>query len=411
LKENREDAVAERLNGKARVARRSGARLAAMVLSLSSAVGASGAFAQGAPGVTDHEIKLGAIWATSGPVRFVTEPMEQAFTAVFNEANANGGVHGRQIKWTVEDDGYQPARTLAGAKKLIERDEVFAISGQVGAPTGAAILPYVSRTKTPLLIIGAVPKPQPKNVFGVQASYADHIYPLTRQLLNGNSKIKLGYLYQNDDLGEIGRVGLMRALKEANAEAALVADVGYERGNTDFSTQVLRLRDAGAQAVIAMGTVGSVATAVKQAAAADYHPTWATYSIGGSAMRKLVGDLVEGMVFTTEAESEYSNTPGILNAARVVGKYFPNAKLDSNMILGYALAQLTVKGLEAAGQDLTQQKFIDAIESFGAYQSDVMPLSFSPEKHTGAAAIKIYQWRNGAAAPVSDWMPIGSGSP
>jgi branched-chain amino acid transport system substrate-binding protein len=376
---------------------------------VASLLGCGQAFAQSAPGITDNEIRLGGIWALSGPVRFVTEPMEQAFNAIFNDTNARGGIHGRQIKWSVEDDGYQPARTLAGAKKLVERDGVFAIVGQVGAPTAAAIVPYAMQVQTPLLIIGAIPKPEPKYVFGMQASYSDLMYQLTRHLIATAGIKKLGYLYQNDDLGEIGRQGMARALKELNAEALLVSDIGYERGSTDFGTQVLRLRDAGAEAVISMGTVASTATAIKQSAAAGYRPTWGTYAVGASSsMQKLIGDLVDGMVFTMETESAQSDSPGVTKATRLVKTYFPKAQLDYNMMLGYAIAELAVKALDASGRDLTRENFVRAIEAMGKYEGDVMPVSLSATKHTGAEDIRVFQWKSGKPIPVSDWLPINA---
>src|SRR5262245_30709391 len=89
-------------------------------------------WAQVVPGVSDKEITLGGVFALSGPVRLVTEPYQQAIRAYFNRVNAQGGVNGRQIKWLVEDDAYQPARTLAGAKKLIERDGAFLLFGFMG---------------------------------------------------------------------------------------------------------------------------------------------------------------------------------------------------------------------------------------------------------------------------------------
>jgi len=97
------------------------------------------AFAEDVPGVTDSEITLGGVFAVSGPVRLVTEPYEQAIRAYFNRVNKDGGIHGRQINWLVEDDAYQPARTLAGAKKLVERDGVFFLFGAMGTPTTLAV--------------------------------------------------------------------------------------------------------------------------------------------------------------------------------------------------------------------------------------------------------------------------------
>jgi hypothetical protein len=65
-----------------------------------------------------------------------------------------------------------------------------------------------------------------------------------------------------------------------------------------------------------------------------------------------------------------------------------------------------VKALEAAGRDVTRDKFVRAINSFGRYQGDVMAVSFSATKHTGADSIRIYQWKNGKVTAVSDAQPI-----
>jgi ABC-type branched-subunit amino acid transport system substrate-binding protein len=300
---------------------------------------------------------------------------------------------------------------LAGAKKLVDRDQVFAIVGVVGAPTTAVLVPYIAQAKVPMVAINGMPPQASRYGFGLQGSYSDLMYALTRYLV-GQAKVKkLGYLFQNDDLGEFGRAGMMRALKELGAEKVLVANVGYERGATDYTTQVLRLKDAGAEAVIAMGTVGSVAAAIKQGAAIGYRPTWGTYAIGSSAtMRKLVGDNIAGLTFAMETDSDTSDSPGLRKALQIVHKDYPDLKLDYNAMLGYAVAELTVKALEKAGRDLTRDKFVAAAESLGKYQGDVMSVSITPTKHTGADAVRIYQWKGDKVVPLTDPQPIGGAS-
>jgi branched-chain amino acid transport system substrate-binding protein len=88
-------------------------------------------------------------------------------------------------------------------------------------------------------------------------------------------------------------------------------------------------------------------------------------------------------------------------ASALVHKYYPDLKLDYNSMLGYAVAELAVKALQAAGPDLTREKFIAAAESLGKYQGDVMAVSITPTKHTGAESVRIYQWKGGKIVPVS----------
>ena len=68
--------------------------------------------------------------------------MKMGIEAAFNVANINGGVYGRQLRLIAGDDGYEPARTAITMKQLYEKDQVFALVGNVGTPTAVVALPY-----------------------------------------------------------------------------------------------------------------------------------------------------------------------------------------------------------------------------------------------------------------------------
>ena len=361
--------------------------------------------AEQAPGVSDRQILLGGVFALTGPVRFISLPYEQGVSAVFKNTNANGGIHGRMIKWRIEDDAYQPARTLAGAKKLVERDGTFAVFGLIGQPTTMAVAPYLQKMKVPFFTLNAAPRPLTPYSWGTQSSYADLSYHVTRHMVQKLGLKRIGYLYQNDDLGAVERVGVDRALSELGVK--LTSAVGYERGTRDFTTQVLKLRDAKVDGVVSIGTAGSIATAIKQGVQLNIRPTWGTYGVGGSAIvRKLLGDNINGLVFASDIESQFSGSPAAKKAFAVVQKYYPKAKSEFTMFMGYAQAQMMVHVLRAAGKDLTREKLVAALLNMGTYKSDVMPMSYSSTKHTAASAVKIYQWKDGKPVALSDWLPI-----
>lgn len=380
-----------------------------LAAALIAAVGIGHGRAQSVPGISDKEIVLGGVFALSGQFRLVTEPYERGLRSVFNATNDAGGIHGRKIRWIIEDDGYQPARALAGAKKLVERDNVFAIVGQVGTPNIAAILPYTEPAKIPVLTINPLPPGAHKHAFNIMASFSDLSYHLTKYLLTAGKVTKLGYLYQNDALGEIGRVGVNKALAELNAK--LTADVGYERGATDLNAQVLKLRDAGVQAVVVIATAPAVATAVKQSNTVDFKPTWATLGVVGTdIVYKLLGDQTEGLMFASEVESQFADAPGIKEALATVRKYFPDSIVDYNMLIGYANGVLAVKALETAGRDVTREKLVQVIEAMSSLDTGVVKLSFSATKHGGADAAKIFQWKGGKPVALTEWLPISGAS-
>src|SRR5579864_7094362 len=92
---------------------------------------------QYAPGVTDHEIKIGNCGPYSGPLSNAS-PIPISMGRYFKMINDKGGINGRKITFISYDDGYSPPKTVEMTRKLIESDEVFIIAGSVGTPTNTA---------------------------------------------------------------------------------------------------------------------------------------------------------------------------------------------------------------------------------------------------------------------------------
>ena len=111
--------------------------------------------ASSARGITDTEIVLGSQNDLSGPVAFMGVAGINGARMRFDEANAAGGVHGRQIRFIVEDTSYQVPRAVQAANKLIHRDEIFAMVLGMGTPMNNAIMP-VSYTHLTLPTIYSV---------------------------------------------------------------------------------------------------------------------------------------------------------------------------------------------------------------------------------------------------------------
>ena len=104
--------------------------------------------------------------------------MYRGIEAAFRIANANGGVHDRQLRLTAADDGYEPARAAETMKQLYEKDQVFGVVGNVGTPTAVVALPYALERK--MLFFGAFTgagllrnDPPDRYVFNYRASYAE----------------------------------------------------------------------------------------------------------------------------------------------------------------------------------------------------------------------------------------------
>src|SRR5205807_7342543 len=127
-------------------------------------------------GVTADTIMFGQAAVLDGPAAALGQGMRAGIQAAFDEVNARGGINGRKLKLVSVDDGYEPDRSIAATKKLIDEDKVFALIGAVGTPTSNAAVPIATAARVPFIGpftgAGFLRDPKLDNVINIRASYA-----------------------------------------------------------------------------------------------------------------------------------------------------------------------------------------------------------------------------------------------
>src|SRR5213082_3303633 len=103
------------------------------------------------PARAEDPVKAGMSGPFSGGLSLLGQSVRDGVEVAFAEINDQGGVNGRKLQFIAEDDGYEPMRTIASAKKLVEQDKVVALLAVTGTAPSAALLPFVTESKTPLL--------------------------------------------------------------------------------------------------------------------------------------------------------------------------------------------------------------------------------------------------------------------
>ena len=96
----------------------------------------------GVRGVTDDTIVIGSWAPLTGPAA-LWGAIGRGTQAYFEMINQQGGIHGRQIEFILRDDAYQPSRTVAVVREMVERDRVFAFVAGVGTAPGRAVVDYI----------------------------------------------------------------------------------------------------------------------------------------------------------------------------------------------------------------------------------------------------------------------------
>lgn len=183
------------------------------------AISATSALAQSYdPGATDESIRIGVIVPLSGNASAYGS-VGSCFEGYFEMVNDQGGVNGRNIEVLVQDDGYNPARTLEQARRLIEREEVLLLTGNVGTPTNSGIHRYMNQREVPQLFIttGASKWDDPENypwTMPFLPSYAAESEIYAAYIAENLPNARIGILFQNDDFGRDYRDALVAALPD-----------------------------------------------------------------------------------------------------------------------------------------------------------------------------------------------------
>ncbi len=379
-------------------------RVAALLLSLCACM----AWAE--QGLSPDEIRIGTIQDLSGPIALLGVPIRDGMQMRFDQENAAGGIHGRRIRMVVEDSGYDPKKGVLAARKLLERDRVFAIVGTLGTPLVLATMPLALEREVPHLFPFSPHRdtyePLHRLKFQIFAPYYDYMRAATLHMLRTKGYKRVGILYQDDDYG----LEVLRGVEAALAEAgvALVEKTSYKRGATDFASQIARLRAADADLVIlatvVRETVGAAAEARKIGWNVDMLVTASGYS---AQVHELGGSNVEGLYGVCVVPHPYAEGANP-ELAGWIADYRKRFGAEPNVwsVMGYTAADLFVRAARKAGPKLTTESFVAALEQvrtpgdfFGSPE-----YAFSATDHLGNHHRRLAQIRNGRWVIISDYL-------
>ena len=360
------------------------------------------------PGVTDSEIVIGSWGPQDGPAG-AYGVIDRTIAAYFKKVNDDGGINGRKIRFIYENDSYQPAKTTAAVKKLVEEDKVFALVGGLGTAQNMAVMDYLVQNKVPHLApstgSGLMSKPVKPNVFQVQLNYTNEATLLTQYALDKLSAKKIAVFYQNDAFGKEGLDAVNAELKKRNMGEA--SGVSYEPSDTNFSSQALKLQSTGADTVVIYAVPKPGASIIAEMDKIGFKPNLLASSvINDPALFQLAGPGIEGLLLLAwlPAFDDTSN-PKIVEYQNFMKKYAPNEQIGGFSETGYTYATIATDALKQAGKDLTREGFLKVLESLQDYKGSLVPsLSYNSTDHSGAKAAYFQQAKGGKFVTISDFM-------
>ncbi|EJN05809.1 ABC-type branched-chain amino acid transport system, periplasmic component [Bradyrhizobium sp. YR681] len=333
------------------------------------------------PGASDTEIKVGQTMPFSGPASAYSS-IGKTQAAYFKMINDQGGVNGRKINLIQYDDAYSPPKAVEQIRKLVESDEVLLTFQIIGTPVNAAVQKYLNSKKVPQLFAatGASRFTDPKNfpwTMGFNPNYFVEGRIYGQYILKEHPNAKIGVLYQNDDLGKDYLNGIKAGLGDKAAKM-IVTEASYEVSDPTVDSQVLKIKDAGADLFFSATTPKQAAQAIKKIAEMGWHPVQIVdinaTSVG--AVLKPAGlDAAKGLISVNYGKEPLDPTwkddAGLKRYFDFMAKYYPDGDRDSNFnTYGYSTAQLLVHVLKQCGDDLTRENVMKQAASLKDVVSD-----------------------------------------
>ncbi len=362
-------------------------------------------------------IRIGNWGPQSGPAA-AWGTVTTAIEAYFDYINDQGGIGGRMLELVTRDDGYDPARTVAAVREMIDRENVFAFAGGVGTANGLAAMPLIQRAGTPWVgpATGAVEFAEQSNglVFATFTNYFVESALMTRYAIEELGAETIAIFYQNDGYGLSGVAGMEDEL--ANHPNVLKGDqVTYERGTTNMGVQALRLQGSGADTVLMFSDPSAAASLLNEFQSIGYHPQMlASVTLLDPSL--LAHPLMQGAMFST-----FLRLPSVLvgegNGDPIADRYFqeiilayaPEIATDPFRALGgIAFAEplvLAMQNVVEAGEELTRENVTEALGNISAYQTGLYhDLDFTDGSFQGNNSALLLQMTPQGLRPVSDWL-------
>ncbi len=366
-----------------------------------AAIAASPSFGQKKydPGASDTEIKVGNIMPYSGPLSSYSI-IGKTEAAYFDKINAEGGINGRKIKFISYDDGSNPAKTVEQARKLVEGDDVLLIFQSLGGSMNIAIEKYLNDRKVPQLFVAAGNKRfgDPKNfpwTMGWQPTAENEGRIFAQYLLKNHPNAKIGVLYINVDVGKEYLEGLKDGLE---GKVQVVAEVPYETTDPTVDSQVVTLKNSGADVLFLAAAPKPAVQAIRKMAELDWKPIRLLASISnsvGAVMKPAGMEIAKGILsagYLKDPSSPlWKDDPAVKEWEAFMAAYYPEGdRTNTFTAYGYLVAQTMAQVFRQCGDDLTRENVIRQAASIKDLELGLLlpgikintsPTDYFPVKH------------------------------
>lgn len=380
--------------------------------------------ASASAGISDDEVRIGTSGVLSGGASSYSV-VPNAAKAYFEYVNSQGGVEmgdgvTREITYKIMDDGYDPSRTSANVRELVEEWDAFTVFQVLGTSPNLAVYDYLNERGVPLVFsyVGSPsldnPETHPWNMNGIQ-SYEFEAKALTEYITSKVDEPKVAFLYQDDGFGEVIREAYRDAFEGKDIE--VVAEEGYDITATNLDSQASNIANSEANVLVNYSTGNFTTMAIRKLYELGWEPeahvaNSASVSIDGifaPAGLKAAEGIAAVFAIKDPSDPKWDGDEDVQQYREIIGEYGDGLNADNILVAqGYVFGQMLVESLRGT-QEPTREAFMESVNSLDAELGMMLPgvhVNTQPGYPFALTQVQVQEFNGETFEPVGDVIKL-----
>ena len=309
------------------------------------------AAALAAAAVAQDPIKVGEFASLTGKEAAFGQSSHKGTLLAIEELNATGGVLGRQFELITEDNQSKQGESATIVKKLISRDQVIALLGEVASGRSLEAAPIAQNYKIPMISPSSTnPKVTEMGSYIFRVCFIDP-FQGTAMAKFGKDTLHLKKIALLTSVSSPYSVGLAKYFKETFAKIGgeITIEQKYSEGDKDFKAQLTAIKAANVDGIFVPGYYTEAALISKQARELEMdYPIFGGDGWEAPQLIEIGGKAMEGTYYSTHYSPE-NTSPGVQSFVKKFRARFAGEIPDAMAALGYDSAMVLADAIKRAG--------------------------------------------------------------
>lgn len=345
---------------------------------------------------SEDVIPVGEFAALTGSNASFGTSSHNGTVMAFDEINAAGGVLGKKLKLITEDDQSKPGEAAIVVEKLLSRDKVVAVLGEVTSSKTLEAAPICQDASIPLISPAATnPKVTETGDFVFRVCFIDPFQGtvMAKFAMNSLGAKNVAVLTNSREDYSVGLATFFKEYLTKNG-GTLVSDQKYSTGDTDFRAQLTSIKSTNPQAIFIPGYYGEVGLIAKQARELGLNvPLLGGDGWDGSTLIEVGGDALKDTYYSNHFSNE-DKSPKIVEFVDKYKAKFGGKTPDAMAALGYDSAMILADAMKRAGTT-DAAPLRDAIAATKDFAGITGTITLNDKRDADKPAV-ILQYKDGA---------------